>query len=220
VTNVRPGSVARLGFDYDNVRKTNPGIVLPDHRIRPDTPTATARPTTWARSGAAGWRARWCRDSDAAAAAAGRHGRPHDRPRRGRGDPAALYRREQSGERQRVAISLMRLGAYMMGWDYNTVLRANMPINAYDRFHAPNPIINCYRAGDGRWFWLLLLQGDRHWPDVLRAVGRPDLGEDERFANIMSRAMNAEALVRELDATFATKPLSHWTEAFDREDVW
>ncbi len=32
--------------------------------------------------------------------------------------------------------------------------------------------------------------------------------------------MNAEALVQVLDAHFATKPMSDWAAAFDREDVW
>ena len=36
----------------------------------------------------------------------------------------------------------------------------------------------------------------------------------------MARAMNAEALVHELDTEFAKKPLADWGKAFDREDVW
>ena len=42
----------------------------------------------------------------------------------------------------------------------------------------PTPLVNCYRAADDRWFWLIGLEADRHLPGVLAAVGRPELAED------------------------------------------
>ncbi len=222
VSNVRPGSIDRLGLGYDEVRKTNPRIVYCQVTgYGPDSPerdrAAYDIGAFWSRAGVA-----------ASLTAAGRE---FPQQRGGMGDhmtglgaagaiSAALYVRERTGEGQRVAVSLMRIGAYMLGWDVNTVLRTKMPTQPYDRFHAPNPIIDCYQAGDGRWFWLLLLQGDRHWPDILRAVGREDLKDDPRFQNLIARAMNAPALVEALDAEFAKRPLSEWAEAFDRENVW
>lgn len=224
VTNVRPGSIERLGFGYESLRKTNPRVVYCQITgYGPDTPdrdrAAYDVGAFWARAGVA--RSLVPSTSDA----------PPPQQRGGMGDhmtglgaagaiAAALFKREQTGEGQRLAISLTRVGAYMLGWDYNTVIRTGQPAQPYDRFHAPNPIINCYQAGDGRWFWLLLLQGDRHWPDLLRAIGREDLETDGRFAGIMPRAFNAEALVSLLDAEFAKRPLQEWGAAFDREDVW
>jgi crotonobetainyl-CoA:carnitine CoA-transferase CaiB-like acyl-CoA transferase len=84
----------------------------------------------------------------------------------------------------------------------------------------PNPLINSYRDKDEKWFWLLGLQGDRHWPDVVRAIDRPDLLEDESFATIVLRMQNAAGLVKLLDEAFAQRPLAEWAEVFDREDVW
>ena len=118
---------------------------------------------------------------------------------------AALYNREKTGEGQRVSVPLVRVGVYMCGWDVMLALRLGLPILPYDRYHAVNPIIDCYKAGDGRWFWLLLLQADRHWGDLCRAIGREDLMADERFKNIEVRRINAPALVEELDNVFATK---------------
>lgn len=133
---------------------------------------------------------------------------------------AALFHRERTGEGQRVAVSLIRIGAYMMGWDLNTHLRFGMPIEPYDRFHAVNPIINSFQDKDGKWFWLLLLQADRHWPDLLRAIGRPELAEDPRFAAIPERMQHAPELVAILDEVFAQRPLAEWSAIFDRENVW
>ena len=33
-------------------------------------------------------------------------------------------------------------------------------------------------TGDGKWLWLIGLEADRHFPGVLRAIGREELGED------------------------------------------
>ena len=85
---------------------------------------------------------------------------------------------------------------------------------------APNPLISAYEAANGERFWMLGLQGDRHWPDVVRAVGRPEWLEDERYATLKARFANAAQLVVELNEIFATKPLDEWGEVFDREDVW
>jgi crotonobetainyl-CoA:carnitine CoA-transferase CaiB-like acyl-CoA transferase len=133
---------------------------------------------------------------------------------------AALFHRERSGEGQRVAVSLVRSGVFMMGWDYALELRLGVQTRPYDRFHAPTPIINCFKTKDGRWIWLLLLQGDRHWPDLLRALGREDLAADERWNNIMKRRDNAEGIVNELDREFEKRTLEEWGPILDRENVW
>ena len=133
---------------------------------------------------------------------------------------AALYCREKTGQGQRVSVPLVRVGVYMVSWDVMLALRLGLPILSYDRYHAVNPIIDCYKSGDGKWFWLLLLQADRHWGDLCRSVGREDLMDDERFKNIEVRRINGPALVEELDAVFATKPMASWAEAFAANNVW
>jgi crotonobetainyl-CoA:carnitine CoA-transferase CaiB-like acyl-CoA transferase len=81
-------------------------------------------------------------------------------------------------------------------------------------------MVNCYRSSDGEWFWLLGLQGDRHWPDVVRAIERPELLDDVRFKNIRARRENNVACVEVLDAAFNARPIAEWRAIFDRENVW
>jgi crotonobetainyl-CoA:carnitine CoA-transferase CaiB-like acyl-CoA transferase len=133
---------------------------------------------------------------------------------------AALVSREKTGKGQHVSVPLVRVGAYMIGWDLMLCLRLGIPVVTYDREHAVNPIIDSYKAGDGKWFWLLLLQADRHWGDLCRAVGREDLMSDERFKDILQRRINAPDLVAELDGTFASKTRDEWGDAFKAHNVW
>src|SRR5215212_1919167 len=111
---------------------------------------------------------------------------------------AALFHRERTGQGQRVAVSLARIGAYMLGWDLNTALRTGVTPVPATRETFPNPLILNYRCKDGRSVWLLGLQGDRHWPDVCRALGREDWLADERYATIATRFANCAALVHEI----------------------
>ncbi len=136
------------------------------------------------------------------------------------GVAAALFVRERTGKGQLVSTSLLRIGAYMLGWDASIALRTGLPTVPLTRTTSPNPLIVDYGGADGRRFWLLGLEGDRHWPYLLRAIERPDLAEDARFVDLFARVANAAALVEILDEAFAARPAVEWTEAFDREGVW
>ena len=222
VSNMRPRVCEQFGLSYDEVRARNPRIVycqVTGHGA--DSPDANRASydigAFWSRAGV------------------GASLTPPDgtipQQRGGMGDhmtglsaaaaiSAALFKRERTGEGQRVAASLVRTGVYMMGWDYSLEMRIGAKTTPYDRFHAPNPIINSFQTKDGRWIWLLLLQGDRHWPDLLRAVGREDMRDDERWKQIVPRRMNAESLVQELDLEFAKKTMDEWGPILDANNVW
>jgi crotonobetainyl-CoA:carnitine CoA-transferase CaiB-like acyl-CoA transferase len=222
VTNMRPRVVERYGLSYDEVRKTNPRIIYAQLTGQgPDGPDANRASYDiggfWSRAGVG--------------ASLTPPGGPIPQQRGGMGDhmtgmsaagaiAAALFHRERTGEGQRVAASLVRTGVYMMGWDYALEMRIGARTVPYDRFHAPNPIINCFQCADGRWIWLLLLQGDRHWPDLLRALGREDMRDDERWSDITRRRQNAESLVHELDREFAKKTMAEWGPVLDAHNVW
>ena len=222
VTNMRPRVLDDFGLDYDTLSQSNPGLVYTQITgYGPDGPNRDRAAydigAFWSRAGVG--------------AMLVPPGAPLPQQRGGMGDhmtglgaagsvAAALFARERTGKGQRIATSLIRVGTYMMSWDIMLALRLGVPIQPYDREHALNPIINCFQSKDGRWFWLLLLQADRHWPDLLRALGREDLLQQERFADINVRREHGPELVAELDAAFAERTLDEWAEVFDREDVW
>jgi crotonobetainyl-CoA:carnitine CoA-transferase CaiB-like acyl-CoA transferase len=136
------------------------------------------------------------------------------------GIAAALVARARTGEGQLVSTSLLRVGGYVLGWDLNATLRLGIRATPFVRAEMPNPVISAYRASDGRWFWLLGLQGQRHWPDLVAAVDRPEWLADPRFATMPARREHAPVLVGLLDEIFASRPLAEWGERLDRAGMW
>ncbi|MFM7735890.1 MAG: CaiB/BaiF CoA transferase family protein, partial [Alphaproteobacteria bacterium] len=222
VSNLRPGALERMGLDPETLRGRNPRLVYcsvtgygvdgPD-RDRP----AYDIGAFWSRAGVA-----------AMLTAPG--GEPPVQ-RGGMGDHttaiaaasavcAALFARERSGVGQHVVASLLRTGLYVMGWDVAPRLLSGYIAGPGTRRDTPNPITNGYRAGCGRWFWLIGLEADRHWPDVCRAIERPDLVSDPFTVDIVARRKNAPAVVALLEQAFAARPLDEWAGIFDREGVW
>ncbi|MGH3635782.1 MAG: CaiB/BaiF CoA transferase family protein [Mycobacterium sp.] len=219
VTNVRPAALHRLGLDHEAVAARYPrlvyGLITGYGLTGPDADRAAYDIAAfWARAGLAHLLTR-----------------PGDSPpfqRGGMGDHtvgmtlaaavcAALIARVRTGTGQLVSTSLYRQGAYTVSFDLNTFLLTGYPIGVGQRESMGNPCMNNYVAGDGRRFWIVGLEGERHWPPLCRAVGHPEWLTDPRFAQPQVRAENAAELIAELDEIFATKPLAEWAELFARE---
>jgi crotonobetainyl-CoA:carnitine CoA-transferase CaiB-like acyl-CoA transferase len=118
-----------------------------------------------------------------------------------------------------VTTSLLRAGAYVLSFDLMINLHGDETV-PYRRPNLPNPIMNCYRTEDDKWLWLLCLQADRHWPDVVRAIDRPDFLEDDRFATTASRSEHRAELFKLFEEVFEARTLTAWADALDREGVW
>lgn len=219
VTNVRPSALRRLGLDFETLAAANPrlvyGLITGYGSAGPDADRAAYDVAAfWARAGLAHLLTR-----------------PGDDPpfqRGGMGDHsvgmtlaaavcAALVSRARTGVGQLVTTSLYRQGAYTISFDLNTFLLTGRQIAIGQRESMGNPCMNNYTAGDGRRFWIVGLEGDRHWPALCRSVGRQDWLTDDRFATGRSRAVNARELIAELDSIFATRPLAEWAEIFAAE---
>lgn len=130
---------------------------------------------------------------------------------------AALVHRERAGRGQLVSTSLLRQGVYTIGFDLNMVLAwgRHQPISSHST--AMSPTVNNYRTADNRWFWVVGIESDRHWPPLARVAGHPEWVDDPRFATARDRAINHTALTPMLDEIFALKTLTEWETIFDAE---
>ena len=216
VTNIRTGALRRVGLDFEALAEANPrlvyGLITGYGAEGPDADKpAYDVAAFWARAGLAHLLTR-----------------PGDVPpfqRGGMGDHsagmtlagavcAALVARARTGTGQLVSTSLYRQGAYTVSFDLTTFLISGRTIAIGQRESMGNPCMNNYTAGDGRRFWLVGLEGDRHWPALCAAVGRTDWQHDARYATGRDRAMNAAGLIAELDMIFAGRTLAEWSEVF------
>lgn len=222
VTNIRPQALDRLGLDFDTLAARNPRLVYGRVTGYGEAGPEKDRPAYdtgafWARAGIAAALTPPGSDPPLQRGAMGDHTAGMTLAG---GISAALLARERSGAGQLVTTSLLRVGAYVLGWDTNACLRLGIKAWPMTRTTMANPVISAYRAGDGRWFWLLGLQGQRHWPDLVAAVERPEWLTDPRWATMAGRRDHCAALVEALDAIFATRPLVEWGAVFDRVGMW
>jgi len=222
VTNIRLDALERLGLDPETLHARNPrlvyGIITGYGTAGPDRDRAAYDiGAFWARSGVVGLLTRRGTVPPFQRGGMGDHGAGITLAG---GISAALLARERTGEGQLVSTSLLRHGMYTISFDLNVALRFGVPLGVAEREQMTNPVINCYQDRDGRWFWLIGLEGQRHWPDVCRAIGRPEWIADVRFGNADGRKENIGELIAALDKIFVTRSRDEWAKVFDREDVW
>jgi crotonobetainyl-CoA:carnitine CoA-transferase CaiB-like acyl-CoA transferase len=122
----------------------------------------------------------------------------------------ALYQRERTGRGAMVSTSLLANGVWWNAIQVQAALCGARVEPRPSREEAASALANLYRCADGRWFLLNILNEDRDWPRLLAALGRPDLGDDPRFATTAARRRHARPLIGALDAVFAGRPWAEW----------
>jgi crotonobetainyl-CoA:carnitine CoA-transferase CaiB-like acyl-CoA transferase len=133
---------------------------------------------------------------------------------------AAVLEQRQTGRGRVVEVSLLRTGAYVLGWDLSLQANLGKVAPAEARHVNQTPMMNSYRTKDGRWFFFTGLEADRHIDKIYRALGREDLHDDPRFANARALRKNRTEVIAVLDDIIGQEPLSVWAERFEREGVW
>lgn len=140
------------------------------------------------------------------------------------GIAAALFARERTGEAPVVDVSLLGFAMWTLSPDIvATKLFGKDPLAQMrgPREKNPNPLVGQYRTSDGRFLSLMMLQPDRFWPEVCERIGRPELADDPRFRDGLSRYEHREDCVRLLDEVIGSRTLEQWRQAFDgMRGVW
>ena len=217
VTNYPHDVRTRLKLDYDSIAPLNPRLIYASLSAYGESGPERARPgfdstAWWARTGMMDLLKP---DPDGAPA----------RSLPGMGDHAtgmsllaaimmALYRRERTGKGGHVSTSLMTNGLWSNAFYAQAALAGIEVLKRPRQDQAPNALANHYRCSDGRWFILALLNEDLQWPVLAKAIGRPELTEDPRFAAKEARHRNGPILVGVLNEVFATRDWPYWRQVF------
>ncbi|HUJ88254.1 MAG TPA: CoA transferase [Burkholderiales bacterium] len=133
----------------------------------------------------------------------------------------ALLARERSGRGTRVSCSLLASGAWSNAVMIQAKLLGAQFLERRPREDARSFTSVYYRAADRRLFKMVVVDTRRDWPKVCRAIGRPDLIDDPRYATLEERLRQGRMgeLVRICDRIFARQPMPYWQRALEQADV-
>jgi len=127
-----------------------------------------------------------------------------------------LYQRDRTGRGTMVSTSLLANGLWWNATQIQAALCGARVEARPPREEPATALANLYRCADGRWFLLNVLNDDRDWPHLLKALERPELATDPRFATTPARRANARALVPIFDKVFAARPWAEWRDILNR----
>jgi crotonobetainyl-CoA:carnitine CoA-transferase CaiB-like acyl-CoA transferase len=132
----------------------------------------------------------------------------------------AVHHREETGEGQRIDVSLFAGNMYGASLDIQAYLAIGLVdrtagerfLHPVSRLDAGNPMSGpSYPASDGRWVTLTMPDTDRYWERFAPIVGLDPA--DPRFDTHEKRCEdNRLDLIARLDAAFREKPSTHWKQ--------
>jgi len=220
VTNVRPGSLKRLGLDYESLKAEFPTMIYAAVTgyglIGPEADTPAFDMTAfWTRSGVA--HATIPPDQEPFAS------------RPGFGDHvtalatvsailAALHERHSTGRGRLVESSLLRAGAYSVSWDLAIQLRFGEVVTAQPRDERPGPISGFFRTKDDRWL-LLLPRTLECFTQLMIALDRPELLAEPRYDPPVTDMDTVREIRAIVDEAFAQMTLAEVGERLTAGDL-
>ncbi|WP_170984898.1 CaiB/BaiF CoA-transferase family protein [Roseomonas sp. AR75] len=209
VENFRPGVMARLGLDYATLAAANPRLVM-------------CSLSGFGAEGALAERPVYDNVVQAFSGLMAMTGTAESGPLKA-GAPmldyasgtmaafaltAALLRRERTGQGQHVELSMLDTAFLLMGPVISSLLNGGRAPRLHANEHALAGA-SCYAAADGA---LIMLGActQRQFETLCRRIGRADLLDDPRFADVRRQDPHRAALSEILAAEMRRRPAAEW----------
>ncbi len=215
--NMAPGTIERLGLDYEAVKKINPGIIY--CRIKgfsPDSPWGRGLAFDMIAQAAGG-----------PISVTGWPDQPPVKPGLSFGDTGtgmlmaatilgALHERNRTGQGRLLEIAMQEAMIHYMRTCFATMMRTGKPAQRRGAKpsagnNAPAGLYPCKGGGPNDYLYITTSRANpEHYARLMKLVGREDLIEDPRFATGDARVQHAEELDR---------IIGEWTGRHDKREV-
>jgi crotonobetainyl-CoA:carnitine CoA-transferase CaiB-like acyl-CoA transferase len=216
--NFRPGTMERLGFGYDVLRKTNPRLIYCSISGFGESGPESSRPgydlivqgesgvmdLTGFADGPPVKVGNSIGDLVAGMAAA-------------QGVTLALLSRSTSGKGQKVEIGMLDVMASLLTYQAGLYWNAGGRPTRRGNQHPSIVPYEVFQAQDA--YMTLGVANNSLWERMCRAIGREDLAKDPRFDSEAKRVTNRDVLIPALNAEFGKRPAAEWIARLDKAGV-
>ncbi|MGH6944407.1 MAG: CaiB/BaiF CoA transferase family protein, partial [Geminicoccaceae bacterium] len=210
VENYRPGTMAKLGFDYEALRKRNPGLIY-------------CALSGFGRTGPYGHRGGFDLVAQAMSGIMSITGEGPGRPPVKCGAPltditcgilaamgilAAYAHRLRTGEGQMVETSLLEAGIVQTYWQSAIALATGVAPGPLGSAHPLNAPYQAFETADG---WIVIgANNQRLWTRLLEVLGAVHLADDPRFRERHDRMAHLKELETALAPYFRQRASADW----------
>lgn len=130
---------------------------------------------------------------------------------------AALRRRDRTGKGGRVDVSLFETG---LGWVYQPLSDYLFTGREPERQGNGNSMLTPYQVFETATDPVMIAAGnDRLYRRLCDVLGRPEWGEDARFATVRDRLTNRARLIPLIQLALLTRPRTAWRAALEAAGV-
>jgi crotonobetainyl-CoA:carnitine CoA-transferase CaiB-like acyl-CoA transferase len=130
---------------------------------------------------------------------------------------AALVQRGRTGVGSHVEVSMLEAMTHFAVEPFAAYFALGQTPTAADRPRLAQAYI--LRTLDERLLAIHLSSLEKFWDGLVKALEAPELASDPRFNPRERRIAEYETLQMELNKRFARKPLAHWMECLQAQDV-
>jgi crotonobetainyl-CoA:carnitine CoA-transferase CaiB-like acyl-CoA transferase len=219
IENFRKGTLEKLGIGYEDLKKINPKIIL-------------CEISGYGRTGPYADKGGFDLVAQGMSGLMSITGESSDKPPMKVGAPltditagilgatgvlAALINREKTGKGQRVDTSLYEAGIVHTYWQSAIAGATGKSPGPLGSAH---PLTAPYQAFKTKDNWITIgASNQNNWMNLLNAIERVDLQEDDRFKDNNSRMKNLEALAPILQEELLKKTSNEWIKIFDEKGL-
>jgi crotonobetainyl-CoA:carnitine CoA-transferase CaiB-like acyl-CoA transferase len=207
--NFKPGTLAKLGLDWDDLRLVNPRLIF-------------CAISGFGRTGPGAERGGYDVIVQAVGGLMGITGHPGAPPVKvgvamtdictalyAHGAIlAALYARDRTGEGERIDVSLLETQIAALINIASSYLNAGEIPGQWGTAHVNIVPYQAFKMQDG--YMIIGAANDRLWVRLCEAIGLAEVGRDPRYATNAQRVQHREEIIRLLEARLATKSRKEW----------